>query len=128
MRIGALARYCECPVETIRYFEKIELMPRPARTANGYRSYDDQHRKWLQFILRSRALGFSQNEIRRLSAIAQQSRPSCADMHKILSEHVDDVHEKLHELRKMERALVRLRSRCQDGTLYDCPVVDELTS
>ncbi len=66
MRIGTLAAACNCPAETIRYYERIGLLPKPVRTANGYRSYDERHQKWLQFVLRSRALGFTQDEVRRL--------------------------------------------------------------
>ena len=126
MRIGKLAASCECSVETIRYYEKIDLLPQPVRLANGYRSYDDSHRKWLQFILRSRALGFSQVEVRRLTDIAHQRQPACAKVHDLLQEHVNDVQERIGELKRMERALSRLKDQCQDGTLHDCPVVDEL--
>ena len=126
MRIGKLAKICVCPVETIRYYEKIGLLPAPKRSANGYRYYDDQHRKWLQFILRSRALGFTQHEVRRLSDIAQQVQPVCADVHGLLAEHVEGVRDKLQDLRRLERALLRLKEKCQDGTLNDCPVIDEL--
>ncbi len=126
MQIGQLATVCDCPTETIRYYEKIGLLPSPLRKANGYRSYDDQHRKWLQFILRSRALGFTQKEVRRLSDIAQQSQPICADIHKLMEEHIIDVQTKLKELRRMEQALVRLKIKCQEGTLNECPVIDEL--
>ena len=126
MRIGTLAATCDCPAETIRYYEKIGLLPQAVRTANGYRSYDDHYRMWLQFILRSRALGFTQNEVRRLSDFAHQSQPACADVHDLLVEHIVDVREKLRDLRRMERALLRLKSKCQDGTLNDCPVIDEL--
>ena len=126
MRIGKLAASCECSVETIRYYEKIALLPQPVRLANGYRSYDDSHRKWLQFILRSRALGFSQVEVRRLTDIAHQRQPACAKVHDLLQEHVNDVQERIGELKRMERALSRLKDQCQDGTLHDCPVVDEL--
>ena len=126
MRIGTLAASCNCPAETIRYYEKIGLLPKPVRTANGYRSYDDRHHKWLQFVLRSRALGFTQGEVRRLSNIAHQSQPVCADVHQLLVEHIIDVREKLLDLKRMEKALVRLKSKCQDGTLNDCPVIDEL--
>ena len=128
MRIGALAAACDCSAETIRYYEKIGLLPQPLRTANGYRSYDNQHEKWLQFILRSRALGFTQDEVRRLSDIAHQSQPACADVHDLLVEHVADVREKLRDLKQMEKALDRLSSKCQDGSLHDCPVIDELMS
>ncbi len=126
MRIGTLAAACNCPAETIRYYEKIGLLPKPVRTANGYRSYDERHQKWLQFVLRSRALGFTQDEVRRLSNIADQSQPVCADVHQLLVEHIVDVRKKLLDLKRMEKALVRLKSKCQDGTLNDCPVIDEL--
>jgi len=126
MRIGELSKTCGCPAETIRYFEKIGLLSAPARGANGYRSYDDTHRKWLHFILRSRALGFTQNEVRRLSDIAHQSQPACGDIHELLVDHIIDVEKKLQDLQQMRRALDRLRSKCQDGTLNDCPVIDEL--
>jgi len=126
MRIGTLAAACNCPAETIRYYEKIGLLPKPIRTANGYRSYDERHQKWLQFVLRSRALGFTQDEVRRLSNIADQSQPVCADVHQLLVEHIVDVRKKLLDLKRMEKSLVRLKSKCQDGTLNDCPVIDEL--
>ncbi len=126
MRIGTLAASCNCPAETIRYYEKIGLLPKPVRTANGYRSYDDRHQKWLQFVLRSRALGFTQDEVRRLSNIADQSQPVCADVHQLLVEHIVDVRKKLLDLERMEKALARLKLKCQDGTLNDCPVIDEL--
>ena len=126
MRIGTLAASCNCPAETIRYYEKIGLLPKPVRTANGYRSYDDRHQKWLQFVLRSRALGFTQDEVRRLSNIADQSQPVCADVHQLLVEHIVDVRKKLLDLKRMEKALARLKLKCQDGTLNDCPVIDEL--
>ena len=126
MRIGELSAICGCPAESIRYFEKIGLLPEPVRTANGYRHYDGSHQKWLHFILRSRALGFTQNEVRRLSNIAHQSQPACADVHNLLIDHIVDVQKKLGDLKRMQKSLERLKSKCQDGTLNDCPVIDEL--
>ncbi len=126
MRIGELATGCGCPVETIRYFEKIGLLPEPARRANGYRYYGEEHRNWLQFILRSRALGFSQAEVRRLTDVAHQHRPACVEVYDLLQEHVNDVQKRIRELQQMKTALVRLKDKCRDGTLHDCPVIDEL--
>lgn len=126
MRIGELATDCECAVETIRYYEKIRLLPKPLRTANGYRSYNEQHRKWLQFILHSKSLGFSQNEVRRLSEIAQLAEPPCIDVHSLFSDHVIQVRKKISDLKKMEQALIRLSLRCEQGNLNECPLIDEL--
>ena len=128
MRIGELAANCDCPVETIRYYEKIGLLPAPARHANGYRSYDELHQKWLQFILRSRELGFSQDEVRRLTDLAHQQRPACAEVHELLEQHIGDVRKRVRELERLERALDRLKAQCHDGTLHECPVIDELMS
>jgi len=128
MHIGELARACDCAAETIRYYEKIGLLPQTVRLANGYRSYEDTHLKWLQFILRSKELGFSQDEVRRLTDLAHQKQPACADVHELLEEHVNDVRKRVRALKRMERALVRLKTQCQDGTLHDCPVIDELMS
>jgi MerR family mercuric resistance operon transcriptional regulator len=126
MHIGELANACDCPIETIRYYEKIGLMPRAVRATNGYRVYDDRSTKWLKFILRSRSLGFTQDEVRRLANIAHQTQPACAEVHELLADHVIDVRAKLKELKQMEQALLRLKSKCQQGTLHDCPVIDEL--
>ncbi|MFQ6005609.1 MAG: MerR family transcriptional regulator [Woeseia sp.] len=128
MRIGALAASCGCPAETVRYYEKIGLLPQPPRLSNGYRSYDEHHQKWLQFILRSRALGFTQGEVRRLSDIANQADSACMEVHDLLAEHIVDVQEKLRDLGRLEKALLRLKSKCREGTLNDCPVIDELMS
>ncbi len=128
VRIGKLASNCGCPVETIRYYEKIGLLPQAARQANGYRRYEGMHQKWLQFILRSRELGFSQKEVRRLTDLAHQKRPACSDVYDLLDEHVVDVRKRVAELKRMERALVRLKKQCHEGTLHDCPVIDELMS
>ncbi len=128
MRIGELAQICNCPVETIRYYEKIGLLPPPDRQANAYRNYKVLHQKWLQFILRNKELGFSQSEIRRLTDLAHQLQPACAEVHELLEEHVNDVRKRIHDLKRMERALVRLKTQCRDGTLHDCPVIDELMS
>ena len=128
MRIGELATNCNCPVETIRYYEKVALLPAPARHVNGYRSYDELHQKWLQFILRSRELGFSQDEVRRLTDLAHQQRPACAEVHELLEQHIGDVRKRVRELERLERALDRLKAQCHDGTLHECPVIDELMS
>ena len=126
MRIGELASACDCPVETIRYYEKIGLLPAAVRLANGYRSYDDIHRKWLQFIIRSRELGFSQDEVRRLTDLAHQKRPACSDVYDLLEHQVIDVRDRISELQRLEKALVKLKRQCHEGTLHDCPVIDEL--
>jgi DNA-binding transcriptional MerR regulator len=126
MRIGELAQVCDCPVETIRYYEKIGLLPPPAREANGYRCYKHEHQQWLTFILRSRELGFGQDEVRQLTDLALQEKPACSAVHSLLKVQIKGVQKKRRELKQMQRALVRLKTQCEDGQLHDCPVIDEL--
>ena len=126
MRIGELARACDCPTETIRYFEKIGLLPPAERAPNGYRIYNGRHQQVLRFILRSRELGFRQQDVRRLVDLASGQQRACADVHDMLGDRLADVRERLSQLQRMEQALGRLRSQCRDGTLNDCPVIEEL--
>ena len=97
MRIGQLAKSCECSAESIRYYEKIGLLPPAVRRANGYRSYDSSHLKWLAFILRSKALGFSQDEVRRLTNLAHAPNSTCQDVHELIVTHIRGVRARLQE-------------------------------
>ena len=126
MRIGQLADTCDCSSETIRYYEKIGLLPPAVRRDNGYRDYETSHQKWLGFILRSKALGFSQNEVRRLTDLANAPLSTCQDVHELILDHIRDVRSRLLELKKMEKSLLRLEAKCIDETLHECPVIDEL--
>ena len=128
MRIGQLADACDCSAETIRYYEKIGLLPAAVRRSNGYRSYDSSHRKWLDFILRSKALGFSQDEVRRLTNLADAPNSTCQDVHELLEAHIADVRARLQELKQLEASLLRLEAKCIDETLHECPVIDGLMS
>jgi len=126
MRIGELARACDCSVETVRYYEQIGLLSKPGRADNGYRIYSDEHKKWLQFIRRSRHLGLSQDEVRVLVDIAHEESPACEDVQILLSGHLRRVGQKIRELKQLERALTRMQSRCDDGKSRTCPAIDEL--
>ncbi len=126
MRIGQLAKSCDCSPESIRYYEKIGLLPPAVRLANGYRSYDASHLKWLAFILRSKALGFSQDEVRRLTNLAHAPNSTCQDVHELIVTHIRDVRTRLQELQQLEKSLLRLEAKCIDETLHECPVIDEL--
>jgi DNA-binding transcriptional MerR regulator len=126
MRIGKLAGLAGCSAETIRYYEKEKLLPEPHRLENDYRDYSAEHLKWLQFILRSRKLGFSQNQVKELAAVSDLDSDVCDDVHTILLAHIKDVEAKLDDLLKMKASLQRLELKCRQDTLHSCPVIDEL--
>lgn len=126
MRIGELASECGCSVETIRYYEKIGLLSVPERAENGYRAYSDNQLKWLQFILRCRRIGLSQDEIRQLVNIDTKASSKCDEVNELLAEHLTSLRHKLDDLKQMEISISRLKGKCKNGTLGDCPVIVEL--
>ena len=77
MNIGELARAADTNVETIRYYERIGLLPAPPRTAGNYRDYSAAHVRRLTFTRRARDLGFSIEQVRALLDLADQKDQSC---------------------------------------------------
>lgn len=126
MRIGAVAAQSGCKVETIRYYEQQGLLPRPDRTASGYRSYSALDVERLGFITRGRALGFSLAEIRELIGLEENPDLSCADVDRLARHHRDQVKAKLAQLRRLDHALNKLIAGCQGGQRADCAILHAL--
>lgn len=126
MGIGALSKRTCCNIETIRYYEKIRLMPRPERTSGGHRSYSSDQAKRLSFILRGRQLGFSIEEIRAFLGLVDGGDLSCSDVQSITEQHLQDVRQKIADLRKLERTLATTVSQCSGTEVPECPVIDAL--
>ena len=126
MRIGAVAAQSGCKVETIRYYEQQGLLPRPERTASGYRSYALQDVERLGFITRSRALGFGLAEIRELIGLEENPDLSCSDVDRVARHHRDQVKAKLAQLRRLEAALDGLIDGCSGGQRADCAILQAL--
>jgi MerR family mercuric resistance operon transcriptional regulator len=124
--IGKLSKRSGVNIETIRYYERIKMLPAPPRTANGRRVYDATDIRVLAFIRRSRELGFSLNEIRALLRLGVPGRASCREVKKIASHHLQDIRTKISDLSKLERLLARTIDRCSGNRVPDCPVVDIL--
>jgi len=124
---AALARRAGCNLETIRYYEKIGMMPEPPRTEAGYRVYDDRHVERLRFILRARELGFSLDDIRGLLALVDGGTQTCAEVKDRTERHLADVREKIADLKRIERVLVEPSAQCSGNEVPDCPVLEALT-
>jgi MerR family mercuric resistance operon transcriptional regulator len=128
LRRAALARRTGCNLETIRYYEKIGMMPEPPRTEAGYRVYDDRHVERLRFILRARELGFSLDDIRGLLSLVDRGTQTCAEVKERTERHLADVREKIADLKRIERVLADTAAQCSGDELPDCPVLEALTS
>ncbi|MDH5232325.1 MAG: helix-turn-helix domain-containing protein [Gammaproteobacteria bacterium] len=126
MKIGVLSKHTDCKIETIRYYEKIGLLFEPARSEGGYRLYTEDHLKRLVFIRRSRELGFTIEEIRALLVLVDGKAVSCADVNKIALSHINDIKQKIQDLKKLEKTLSRIASQCSGKTVPECPIIDAL--
>lgn len=126
MQRGELARRTACNVETVRYYEKIGLLPEPPRTTGGYRTYNTQHERRLRFVLRARELGFSLDEIRTLLRLVDERERPCADVRVVAATHLADVQAKIADLKRMEHVLKDMVTQCAEGTLPECPLIETL--
>lgn len=125
--IGAVAQRAGCPIETIRYYERIGLLPRPARSAGGHRIYGREQEHRLTFVRRCRDLGFTLDEVRNLLRLVDRKNYSCADVRRITMSHLGEVRAKLGDLHRLERTLSRIVESCAGGVTPDCPIIEALS-
>jgi MerR family mercuric resistance operon transcriptional regulator len=128
MRRGELAQQSGCNIETVRFYERLGLLPAPPRTAGGHRDYAPEHLRRLMFIRRSRELGFTLDEVRSLLALVGGGDWTCAEVRAMTLEHLADVRRKIADLEKLGRVLEDMTAQCAGGALPECPIVDALTS
>lgn len=124
--IGSLSERAGCAIETIRYYEKIGLMPRPHRSAGGHRLYEGEDVRRLSFIVRCRRLGFSTGEVRHLLSLSDVETPSCAEVQSVTEEHLAEVRHRIAELQTLEDSLARMLETCRTSQTPGCPVIKEL--
>ena len=124
--IGVLSRQSGVNIETVRYYERAGLLPKPARSLGGYRLYQAGDVERLNFIRRARDLGFSLDEVRRLLGLADGKSRSCQRVHDIAVEHLAEVQTKIADLRRMERVLGTMIKACARGTVPACPLLQVL--
>ena len=121
-----VARATGCNLETIRYYETVGIMPDPPRSAKGYRCFDDAHVRRLKFVMRSRDLGFSLEEIRGLLGLVDDRTQTCAQVQTVAESHLQDVQEKIADLKRIERVLSETVARCTGDAAPECAVIDAL--
>jgi len=127
LTIGALSASTGVNIETIRYYERIGLLPAPRRSAGGHRLYDSELAKRLAFVRRSRQLGFSIDEIRALLRLADEGGLACAEVRQITLAHLADIRGKIADLKRLERVLGGMAKACAANRLPACPILKALT-
>jgi DNA-binding transcriptional MerR regulator len=126
-RIGDLARYAGTKVETIRWYEKVGLLPRPARTEGNYRVYGEAERRRLGFIRRARDLGFPLDQIRAFIELADDRSGDCCRIDAMAGSHLRDVERRIADLEALRRELSALIASCAGGTVAECGILDSLS-
>ena len=124
--IGDLAKRTGTKVETIRYYERIGLLPAPARTGGDYRAYDEGHVGRLSFIRRARDLGFPLDDVRELLSLSDRRDRSCAAVDVIARQHLAEVERKLADLTMLRDELAGIIGQCRQGTIADCRIIEAL--
>ncbi|CAE6902318.1 MerR family transcriptional regulator [Ectopseudomonas chengduensis] len=125
--VGQLARLTDTKAVTIRYYEQLGLLPMVSRNASGYRQYTAEERDRLLFIRRSRALGFSLNDIRQLLVFSDHRQASCASVDAKVAEQLEQVRLRIHDLQGLENELQRLLSCCHGGVIEECRIIGSLS-
>ena len=126
LSIGKLSRLTGVHVETIRYYERVGVLPLPPRTEGGHRIYDNEYVRRLSFISRSRQLGFSLEEIRSLLGLVDGHNYSCVDVRELTLTHAEVTRRKIADLKKLERTLKDMAAQCHGNNVPDCPIIDAL--
>ena len=126
--IGQLSKKSCCKVETVHYYEKIELMPKPPRTEGGHRVYNLTHVKRLNFIRRSRELGFKIEQVRELLKFIDEPNHYCGEVRAMAMQQSRIVQEKIMDLQRLQIALNEMVTHCKgsQNSIDDCPIVDAL--
>ena len=124
--IGILARQTGCNIETIRFYEKIGVLPKPRRTESGRRVYGQDLVQRLTFIRRTRELGFTLDEVRALMRLADARDVPCSEAKDMAIAHRDDITAKIADLRRMQKVLGTLIAQCQAGDQPGCPLIETL--
>lgn len=126
--VGQLAKEAEFNVETIRYYEKLKLLPKPKRRESRYRIYNDTDLKRLLFIKRAKELGFSLKEIKELLELKIDSQAKCGDVKHLTEHKLKDIDNRISDLKKIRNVLVKLVEQCinEEVSLDECPILESI--
>jgi MerR family mercuric resistance operon transcriptional regulator len=127
LRIGEVGKRAAVHIETLRYYERRGLIPKPQRNASNYRLYTEATVRRVVFVKRAQEVGFSLADIKELLALRAAPTARCADVRGRAAAKVRDIDDKLRALRRMRKALLVLVAQCSgQGPIIDCPILDSL--
>jgi MerR family mercuric resistance operon transcriptional regulator len=129
LRTGELARRAGVIRETLRFYERRGLLPRPPRTPSGYRTWPPETVERVRFIRRAQEIGFTLREIRGLLELRVDSRTPCAFVRRRAADKLRDIDRRLTALQRMRAAVRRLVTMCSGrGPVSECPILEALSA
>ncbi|MAT59402.1 MAG: hypothetical protein CMF23_15625 [Ignavibacteriae bacterium] len=125
-KVGEIAEKIGVNIETLRYYEKIKIMPKPKRMESRYRIYDELDLKRLLFIKRAKELGFTLKEIKELLNIKIESTATCGDVKHLAENKLTDIEERIKDLKSIKNVLVKLVNQCvcEELSTDECPILE----
>lgn len=128
LTVGRLAKEGGINSETIRYYEKIKLMPRPKRKESRYRIYSDNDLRRLKFIIRAKELGLTLKEIKELLDLKIENTATCGDVKHIAEHKIKNIEEKIIDLIKIKKTLGKLIAQCicEEISTDECPILETI--
>lgn len=126
LTVGQLSKKTKCTIVTLRYYEKRGLFPAIKRSGSGYRLYPETLVSRIYFIKNAKSVGFSLEEIKALLTF-EEKKASSSEVKKFTQQKIQQIHDKINTLSKMEEALKKWEGLC-DGQvpIKDCPILDNL--
>jgi MerR family mercuric resistance operon transcriptional regulator len=129
LRIGEVAALGGVSLQTIRYYERLGLLPEPPRLDSGYRDYPDSAVRSVRFIKRAQEIGFSLGEIKELISLRVDAWRESAEVRALTEAKIADIERKIRTLNAMKTALKRLTERCSGcGPASECPILEGIDS
>jgi len=128
LTIGQLGQATDTKIETIRYYEKIGLLPKPRRTTGNYRSYSAEHLQRLGFIRHARELGFSIEDVCGLLKLAPHAERPCEEVDELVARHLTATERKIEALTRLRRELRDTLNSCRGGRIAECRILQALSS
>ncbi|GIW42758.1 MAG: Hg(II)-responsive transcriptional regulator [Candidatus Binatia bacterium] len=127
LRRGEVAAQAGVHIETLRYYERRGLLPKPARSAVGYRRYSEEAVRIVRFIKRAQELGFTLREVGQLLQLRETEPAECAEVRTVAEEKIRDIEKKIRDLRAVQRALRALVESCAaNSSARVCPILEAL--
>jgi len=128
MNIGQAAKLSGINAKLIRHYESISIIPKASRSESGYRTYSETDVHILSFVKRSRTLGFSMKEIKKLVSLWRNKSRASSEVKAMATKHVEEMEQKIVELQEMVKTLKHLARNCHGDGRPDCPILNNLAS